>query len=306
MPRRFFAALALVLALAAVPFPALCGPIRIGILPVLDTLPLRVADADGLFARHGLDVELVPFASAMERDTAMLSGNLDGYFGDLVATLTLIRAGVPMRIATVSYATTPGRRMFAIAASPRPVREGAPLGYSRTTIMEFLLDLMAPDDVVARRGFTRMEVKKIPIRMQMLLAGQLGYAILPEPLATLVESRGGEILATDSDLGIPLTVVCLSAARMQACGPFMAAYAEALDALKRDPEAYRELMARSCRIPDALAPSFPLPAYPAPHLPSRAAVDQMQGWMRNKGLLDAPLPYERLVPEAGACSKPGS
>lgn len=282
---------------AAQPTQDTDAPLKIGILPVLDTLPLQVAKHDGLFKLHGLDVELVPFASAMERDTAMASGNLHGYFGDLIATLALIRSGVPMRIATVSYATTPGQRMFVITASPKGITDGAPLGYSRTTIMEYLLDLMAGGDSVADISFQRMEVKKIPIRMQMLMAGQLGFAILPEPLATLVESKGGKVLATDEHLDIPLTVICLSAERMDTYKAFMAAYKDALATLENTPEAYRDLMARTCRIPKPLVPSFPMPAYPAPHLPSAEAVDQVQTWMIGKRLLDTKLPYRQVIPE---------
>ena len=39
--------------------------VRIGVLPVLDALPLQVATQDGLFREQGLDVELVPFQSAL-------------------------------------------------------------------------------------------------------------------------------------------------------------------------------------------------------------------------------------------------
>lgn len=270
--------------------------LKLGILPVLDTLPLHVAVRGGAFGRHGLDVELVPFASAMERDTAMQSGQLDGYFGDLIATLTLIRAGVPMRIATVTYATTPGQRMFAVVASPKGAADGAPIGYSKTTIMEFLLDLLAPENRVAGRSFERLEVKKIPIRMQMLMAGQLGFAILPEPLATLVESRGGAVLATDEALGVPLTVVSLREDKMGAYEAFIAAYREALAELAADPESFRALMAENCRVPGPLAGSFPVYRYPEPRLPSRAEVDGVQRWMLKVGLLSEALPYERLVP----------
>ncbi|MDC0336192.1 ABC transporter substrate-binding protein, partial [Pseudodesulfovibrio sp.] len=82
--------------------------IRFGILPVLDTLPLQVGVQDGLFAEHGLDVELIRFMSALERDTAMQTGQLDGYFGDIIATYMLINQGVPMYIALTSWRTTPG------------------------------------------------------------------------------------------------------------------------------------------------------------------------------------------------------
>ena len=92
--------------------------IRFGILPVIDTLPLQVAVKDGLFTKHGLEVELVGFMSALERDTAMQTGQIDGYFGDLIATYMLIHQGVPMRIALTSWRTTPGYPMFGIALSP--------------------------------------------------------------------------------------------------------------------------------------------------------------------------------------------
>lgn len=279
-------------------FPAIQAQaqgLRIGVLPVLDTLPLRVAVQDGYFAKQGLDVTLVPFSSAMERDTAMASGNLDGYFGDMVATLTLLRAGVPMQVVTVCYDTVPGRRMFALVASPKGMAQGANLGYSSTTIMEFLLDLMAPNNTINNTTFTRMEIKKIPIRMQMLLSGQLGCAILPEPLVSLVESRGGTVLATDAKLHIPLTVICLSKAQASAKKAFLTAYAQALDALAKHPEAYRELMVTACRVPKALAATFPLPQFPKPHLPSAKAVNAVQTWMLGKGLLQKPLTYAQVV-----------
>jgi|GEM_PF-5816873 len=103
--------------------------IRLGILPVPDTLPLQVAAGEKLFARHGLEVELVPFASALERDTAMQTGNLDGYFGDMVATLLLIKAGVPLSAVLVSYASTPGQPMFGLVTSPSKAKiEATALG----------------------------------------------------------------------------------------------------------------------------------------------------------------------------------
>ncbi|MCK5836350.1 MAG: hypothetical protein KAH09_03705, partial [Desulfobacula sp.] len=47
---------------------------RMGILPVIDTLPLQVGVTEGYFEAENLDVKLVSFSSAMERNTAMHSG----------------------------------------------------------------------------------------------------------------------------------------------------------------------------------------------------------------------------------------
>ena len=298
MGRRLAAGLILAWSLFGAACPAGAETLRMGILPVLDTLPLHVAVEEGLFAAQGLDVELVPFASALERDTAMQSGRLDGYFGDMLNTMLLIQGGVPMRMVAVSYATTPGQRMFALVLAPgRSVADvqGAEVGISTSSIIEYLLDRMRALPEVAPLDLGRIDVKQIPIRMQMLLAGQLGAALLPEPLASLAESKGAVILATDESLGMPLTVLCLHQDRLSDLAAFNAAYAEAVARINASPEDYRALMAENCRIPEELAGSFPVYAFPAPAVPTQAEVLPVQQWMIDRGLLQAPLAYAGLV-----------
>jgi len=133
-------------ALILFPCALLAAPLKMGVLPVLDTLPLHVAVQDNLFADQGLEVELVNFSSALERDVAMQGGQLDGYFGDLLNSLLLIQSGVPMRIFTVAYATQPGQRMFALLAAPGSAvtdlkqAKGMRVGISSATIIEYLLE----------------------------------------------------------------------------------------------------------------------------------------------------------------------
>ncbi|MFP4071892.1 MAG: ABC transporter substrate-binding protein [Desulfovibrionales bacterium] len=271
-------------------------PLKIGILPVVDTLPLHVAVNEGLFAGQGLDVELVPFASAMERDMAIQAGKLDGFFGDMIITLLLLQSGVDMRISTVSYKTRPGQRMFSLLAAPgKDVQGDMVVGISRSSIIEYLLERMLVNTALPQANFTPMEVKKIPIRMQMLLSGQIGSALLPEPLVSLAESKGAKVLATDEDLDLVLTVVCLHGAKLKFQKPFTAAYAAAVERINADPERYRPLMTETSRIPGEVAASFPVYRYPSPALPSREDVRQLQDWMQAKGMLQEHLAYERVV-----------
>ncbi|WP_419784797.1 ABC transporter substrate-binding protein [Pseudodesulfovibrio sp.] len=282
--------------------------IRFGVLPVLDTLPMEVGVQDGLFAAQGLDVELVRFTSALERDTAMQAGRIDGYFGDLVATHLLIDHGVPMHIALTSWRTTPGHPMFGIALSPAnkgktlaQVR-GGKLGMSKSTIMELLADKMCERLDIAPDYFSRVEVKKMPIRFQMLMSDQLDAALLPEPLLSLARLRGGSVLTSAEDLDIPLTVLCLHRRYFTgdagAYKAFVAAYGLAVERLAADPEKYRPLMAKTCRIPKPLVAAFPVYPYPAPALPSAAELAAVQQWMIGKGLLKAPIPDEQILPPA--------
>ncbi|SHG22704.1 NitT/TauT family transport system substrate-binding protein [Desulfacinum infernum DSM 9756] len=280
-------------------------PVRMGILPVLDTLPLQVAIHEGFFERKGIQVELVSFNSALERDAAMQGGQLQGYFGDLLNTLLLVRNGIPMQVLTVSYASRPGRRMFALVGRPgldapsAAAVGSATVGLSNATIMEFLLDALQERAQIPAGTWKRIEVKKIPLRLQMLLSGQLDLAVLPEPLVTLAESKGSRVYLTDGDLDLPLTVVCLRRDLLESepsfGAKFLAAYEEAVSALAEHPERYRELMSRTCRIPPSLQATFPMPAFPAPGLPDPARVDQVQSWMVLRGMIPERVPYGNLV-----------
>jgi len=305
--KKILLALALVLALASTA-RAENTAIRFGILPVIDTLPLQVADREGLFAAHGLDVTLVRFMSALERDTAMQTGQIDGYFGDLVATYLLLDRGVPMHIALTSWRTTPGFPMFGIALSPdgrgRDLAEmpGRSLALSKSTVMEFLADKLEAGLGVKPGYFERLEVKKMPIRLQMLLTDQVDSALLPEPLLSLARLKGGNVLATAENLDLPLTVLCLHKRYFEHGGEtydrFLAAYREAVGRLNGNPEKYRALMAETCRIPKPLISRFPVYPFPAPALPASTELAEVQDWMIAKGLLKERVEDAKALPPA--------
>ncbi|GAB7023061.1 ABC transporter substrate-binding protein [Salidesulfovibrio brasiliensis] len=279
--------------------------IRFGILPVLDTLPLQVAKAEKLFEKNAIEVELIPFSSALERDTALKAGQLDGFFGDLVATFMLIDKGAPMLIATTSYSTTPGQPMFGIVSSPEESGkglsnlEGASIAISRSTIIEFLLDKIMERNELPKDYFNRVEIKKIPIRLQMLLSDEIDLALLPEPLMSLTRFKGGCIVVTAENLGIPLTVLNLHRRYFEGKGKdymrFMSAYVEALEMLKKNPETYRDLMAKTCRIPPPLAKDFPIYSFPMPSLPSAEQLNEVQDWMIGHELLEKRIPRDWAV-----------
>jgi NitT/TauT family transport system substrate-binding protein len=303
--KKILLALAVILALATTA-RAENIKIRFGILPVIDTLPLQVAEREGLFAEHGLDVTLVRFMSALERDTAMQTGQIDGYFGDLVATYLLLDRGVPMHIALTSWRTTPGHPMFGIALSPADRdrnlagMRGRSLALSKSTVMEFLADKLEDHLGVKHDYFERLEVKKMPIRLQMLLTDQVDSALLPEPLLSLARLKGGSVLATAEDLDLPLTVLCLHKRYFDnngaAYGQFLAAYREAVRRLAENPEKYRALMAETCRIPKPLVSKFPVYPFPEPALPTIAELNEVQDWMIAKGLLKERVPDAAALP----------
>ena len=51
---------------------------KIGVLRIDDSLPLYTAETEKLFAKHGVDVQVIEFSSAADQQKAMEAGELDG------------------------------------------------------------------------------------------------------------------------------------------------------------------------------------------------------------------------------------
>jgi NitT/TauT family transport system substrate-binding protein len=280
----------------------IAAPLRLGLLPVLNTLPLQVAAHEKIFEKHGLDVELVPFSSAMERDMAMQTGGLDGFFGDFLNVLLLAHNKVPMKMLTLA---DPDKEhpMFGLALCPGSAPHPGSLGktlevaISRATVIDLIMSRMQALPEFAHTTLTPLEIRKLPIRFQMLVSGKIDAAILPEPLLSLARLKGCPVVATDTQLNLPMTVIAVHESRSETFDGFKAAYAEAVKRINARPEDYRQLMSSTCRIPKPLQADFPVFTYPPTlNLPSESELVSIQQWMLSQGMLSTLIPYSALVP----------
>ena len=272
------------------------APLKLGLLPVLNTLPLQVAAREKLFEKHGLDVELVPFASAMEREMAMQTGKLDGFFGDFLNVLLLAQNRVPVKMLTLA---DPDKKfpMFGLAVRPgKHDLSRLTVGISKATVIDLLLTRMQTLPELAGSKLEPLEIRKLPLRLQMLLSGEIDAAILPEPLLSLARLKGCDVAVTDAKLNMPLTVIALHEDRAADFDGFRDAYKEAVQRINANPESYRSLMGATCRVPKPLQADFPVFTYPEPGLPSEMDLFSIQQWMLSRGMLKSMIPYKSLLP----------
>ena len=284
--------------------------LRFGVLPVVDTLPLWVGVAEGYFAKENIDLEMVAFQSALERDAALQAKQLDGYFGDLPNTILLIQSGQKIGIATTAFHTHPEHRMFALVTAPGSEiadlaqLKGHEVAISRATVIEYLLDRFLAAQNLPEDWVVKQEIKKMPIRVQMLLAGQVPAALLPEPLATLAETKGGKVLMDDRDLGTALTVLALNreklAARPDLTRRFLSAYAKAVAAINDDPQKYKPVLTAKTRIPKPVENQYQIPRFPDVQLPSAEDVAAAQAWLARRGMQKGQLAYDAVVLDGAA------
>ena len=279
--------------------------LRFGILPVVDTLPLLVGQDAGTFSDQGIDLEVVSFQSALERDAALQAGKIDGYFGDIVNTLLLIQSGQPVKILTTAFHTHPDHRMFGIAAAPdsgiksMDQLKGKDIAISRATIIEYVLDALLRSLDLPGDYMTKQEIKKMPIRLQMLLSSQISAALLPEPLLTLAESKGAHVIKNDRELDASLTVLAMDMTRV-ADKPdlperFLKAYGAAVARINRNPEAFKETMVKRTRFPMPVKDLYRVPVFPETAPPAKKDITATQHWLMQNGLLRAKISYSQVV-----------
>lgn len=282
--------------------------LRIGTLPTEDILPLWAAESKGLFTAIDLKVTIVPFQSAQERDAAFASGAIDAFMGDIIAAASLEAAEVPVSLATVMLGSTPPEGRFGIVAPPKSTvtslgqLAGVPVGTSSGTIQEYVLDGLMAQAGVPPYSVRVEEVKKVPVRFELLMAGKLKAAALPDPLLSLAVSQGARLLADDTTgRNLSQTVLVVSdkylaiPGGMEALKRVLTVWDEGVGLVNAAPESWRAVLVEKARLPKPLETTYEVNLYPKAQPPAKGDVDAVLEWMRSKGLLKTTLSYEDLV-----------
>lgn len=277
--------------------------LRIAVLPVLNTLPLYVAQAEGFYAEYDLDVELVPFNSSRDRQIALQTGNVDGANTDLQGVILLVNGGFDVRAVRMEPINEPYFSIVAGASSGITTIDdlrGKTIAISRNTIIEYLTTEMllnagfAPDEIVYE------DVPDIAVRLELVNGGQVAAATLPEPMTTLaVTLQGATLIASDADAAVVPTVLAFNGTTLDEYGDlvaaFLMAFEKAVDAINADPERYRDVMNANIRIPEPLQATFPVPTFPTAVVPSEAEAQLVLDWMLDVELIEEAPAYTALV-----------
>jgi NitT/TauT family transport system substrate-binding protein len=312
LPRRsFLAGLGALGALAAVGCAAPSaggstgGKLRVGLLPIVDVLPIYVADSEGYFKAQSLDVELSLFASALERDAALQAGQLDVELNDLVSALLLNKDGSSIRVIRLSYRGNPKMPMMTIVAGPNSTiktpadLKNVEIAISGNSVIEYATDQMLTRAGLAPSEIKKLEVTKIPVRTEMLAQGKVQAATLPEPFTSLALAQGARRIVDDGQTGIGCSVITARKATIDKSASqlkgFLAAYQQAVTTVAASPEKYRSLFIDKAKIPEQLQTTLAIPPFPGSEVPTKEEVAAVAKWAVAKGLVPKELGYDSMV-----------
>lgn len=275
-----------------------------GVLPIIDNLPFHVAVSESIFVKNKLKVELVPFQSALERDTAMRAGAIDGMLTDLVSAVLLEATGCDISIVSVGLGASPSEGRFALVASPKTrintIKDlkGVKVGISSNTIIEYVLDRLLASNGLKPGSVGKLDVPKLPVRTEMLLSGQLKACVLPDPMAAYALSRGAKLIDDDTDESISQTVILFRKEfvdrNAEQITRLMKAYADAVNHINADKEAYRNMLADIAGIPTAIKLTYEMDRWPRPQMVLDSDIAAVVDWMLAKGLIRERVASRRL------------
>jgi NitT/TauT family transport system substrate-binding protein len=279
---------------------------RIGVLPITDVVPFYVAQQQGYFLKQGLAVELVPAASAAERDQMMLTGTIDGQLNDLVSTM-LFNATTPkikiVRQARIAFKNAPEYWILTPKDSLIKTAQdlkGKEIAISQNSVIEYVTQRLLESEGLNAADIKTTNVPSIPTRLQLLTQSQVAAATLPDPLASLAILQGARIVVDDSKYTqFSMSVISFRnevlAQRGGDVKKFLAAYDQAIADIRTKPDQFRNTLIEQGRVPDQLKDNYKFPPFPDPGIPSQAQWDDVVKWAMDRGLIKAPVSFESSV-----------
>jgi NitT/TauT family transport system substrate-binding protein len=280
--------------------------IRLAVIPVIDTLPMFVAEAEGLYTNYGIKVEFIPVASAPERDQLLAAGQADGTLNEALSVMFFNKEKVQMQVVRYGHmASATAGHFFILTSAQSGIDEavalkGVEIGISEGTIIQYVTDRL-----LEKQGFSAEEIKsisipKIPDRMALLGSGELKAAVMPDPLAALAAQQGAKIVLDDtqyplygaSTISFRKDFIDTNPAALRA---FLTAIEEAVTLINNQPQKYSTLLAEKQLVPPPLLASYTIPPFPTMGVPSEAEWRDIQRWAKAKGLLETNLPYAESV-----------
>jgi len=289
-----------------VPQAAETPSLKVAVLPIIDALPMYVAQSEGLFEKNGVKVEFVPVASAPERDQLITAGQADGMINEALSTALYNKDKLQVQIVRYARAATRDTALFSIVASGKSGinsvagLKNVPIGFSEGTVIAYLTDRLLQAEGFTKDDLQTIAVPKIPDRLNLLGTGELKAGMLPEPATSIAIQQGGKMIIDDTrHPEYSFSVITFRKATLdekpQAVRSFLKAVEEATGLINTSPARYGSLLVEQKIVPAPLAASFKVPTFVTAGVPTQAQWDDMLAWAKEKGLLGSDVSYADSV-----------
>lgn len=280
--------------------------VRMALLPILDALPMYVADEQGYFEEENLTVEFIPVFSAAERDQIIQAGQADGMINEILSTLFYNNLEPEITVVRYSRVATPEYPQFyVLAAGSSEITnldelKGQEIGISEGTIIEYSTDRLLEASGFSPEDIQTIAVPRIPDRMALLDSGEINAANLPDPLASLAVQGGARPIIDDSSFPeyghstISFRNEFVEE-KPEVIERFLRALEKAVEDINDDKEQFSTLLSERQLVPESLVGSYTVPDFPSASVPPQSQWDDILEWAVTKGYIEGDLEYSDSI-----------
>lgn len=268
------------------------GTLRIGVMSAADSAPILLAQENGYFEELGLTVDLEIFTNGATKQSSIQAGELDGAMVSMIQFLNNKSAGLD------AVMTTSTDGMFPIVLSPNfEEKKDVKVGLMEVSVVNYLADQYLKDYNVEK-----VFINEMPVRMQMLMAGELDMAVLPEPMASTAQLKGLEKRTYGNpDDFTPNAMIFTNEiinSNEAAVAAFHEAYNKAVEEISANGEVAKDILIKKLELNEKVKDLMVLPTYHTTRIPTEAFIEDVRVWTEKLQGKPLAVNYDELITKA--------
>ena len=243
-------------------------PLTLGMMPTLDGLPFHIAKTQGIYDSLGLNLTILSFNSANDRDAAFQTGKMDGMITDYPSAVVL----QAIHHADLGFVLKNDGYFCFIVSKESNINQLEQLkekniAVSRNTVIEYATDQLLSKAGISLSEMNMPEIGQLPLRLQMLQYNQID--------ASLVSTQ---------ELGIDFTATAFSRKALnekrKEIELLITGYNLGVDYIKMHPQKEWEQVLIEIGVPENLTGLIALPSYQKAKRPSAEGIDKAIQWLK--------------------------
>jgi ABC-type nitrate/sulfonate/bicarbonate transport system substrate-binding protein len=168
--------------------------IRLGIVTVSAQMALYIAATQGMFAKRGFDVKVVPLTSGVQANQALAADQVDWSAGGVETTITAASTGLPLRPYAM-YAKG-GDSLGILVRKDANIHDARDLIGKRVAVVSGTGSAQGLDSYLQANGIQNNQVQRVNTTFgamgQMLVSGAVPAMVGLEPFLTVTREQFGD------------------------------------------------------------------------------------------------------------------
>lgn len=264
--------------------------LKIGVMPAVDSAPIFVAEEMGYFEQENLEMDIKVYTNAVNRESALQSGQLDGAMTDLIAFVNNVNNDFKIKITT----STDGKFPFLVKKGFEE-KETIDIGMMEVSVSNFLSEQY----LSSKYKMNKIFIPEIPTRLEMIKSGNMDMAIIPEPMASMGELGGLEkrVYENEEEFTPEAMVFTYDAIseKEKAISKFHRAYNKGVKYIKENEKESRRILIEKLELNPEIMDSIDMPEYHMARLPSSEYMNKVIQWVEKVNDKKINIEYDDMV-----------